>query len=153
MNLIYEKTGVRYHEVHIYRLLHRWGLSPSSAEKVCQYSNKGGEKRFQKRVLDILSQIPQGFTVAIQDESIFIHDILVKRKLWLPKRIRPVVTTTGSHQKTCVFGTVTLDGNNSSLSMICLTRIHSLTIKKDNEKTGEKGNPVYRQGHSTRVKE
>ncbi len=28
MNLIYEKTGVRYHEVHVYRLLHRWGLSP-----------------------------------------------------------------------------------------------------------------------------
>ena len=28
MNLIYERTGVRYHEVHIYRLLHRWGFSP-----------------------------------------------------------------------------------------------------------------------------
>ena len=24
MNLIYERTGVRYHEVHIYRLLHKW---------------------------------------------------------------------------------------------------------------------------------
>ena len=103
-------------------------------------------------MLDILSQIPQGFTVAIQDESIFIHDILVRRKLWLPKRIRPVVTTTGSHQKTCVFGISNFRWHNSSLSMICLTRIHSLTIKKDNEKTG-KGNPVYRQGHSTRVKE
>ena len=28
MNLIYERTGVKYHEVHIYRLLHRWGFSP-----------------------------------------------------------------------------------------------------------------------------
>ena len=26
MDLIYNKTGVRYHEVHIYRLLHKWGL-------------------------------------------------------------------------------------------------------------------------------
>jgi putative transposase len=24
MDLIYNKTGVRYHEVHIYRLLHKW---------------------------------------------------------------------------------------------------------------------------------
>ena len=30
MNIIYEKTGVRYHEVHIYRLLHKWGFSPSA---------------------------------------------------------------------------------------------------------------------------
>jgi putative transposase len=28
MNLIYERTGIRYHEVHIYRLLHKWGFSP-----------------------------------------------------------------------------------------------------------------------------
>jgi transposase len=34
----------------------------------------------------------------------------VKRKLWLPKGVRPVVTITGSHQKTCVFGTLTIDG-------------------------------------------
>ena len=27
MNLIYERTGVKYHEVHIYRLLHKWGFS------------------------------------------------------------------------------------------------------------------------------
>ena len=27
MNIIYEKTGVRYHEVHIYRLLHKWKFS------------------------------------------------------------------------------------------------------------------------------
>ena len=26
MNIIYERTGVRYHEVHVYRLLHKWGV-------------------------------------------------------------------------------------------------------------------------------
>jgi putative transposase len=36
--------------------------------------------------------------------------VLVKRKLWFPKGLRPVVTATGSHQKTCVFGALTLDG-------------------------------------------
>ena len=33
MDLIHKKTGVRYHEVHIYRLLHRWGFSPRVPQK------------------------------------------------------------------------------------------------------------------------
>ncbi len=40
----------------------------------------------------------------------FIHDVTIRRKLWLPKGIRPVITVTGSHQRTCVFGTLTLKG-------------------------------------------
>ena len=27
-----------------------------------------------------------------------------------PEGIRPIVTVTGSHQRTCVFGTITIDG-------------------------------------------
>ena len=30
--------------------------------------------------------------------------------MWAPKNIRPVVTITGSHQKTCVFGVLSIDG-------------------------------------------
>ena len=45
----------------------------------------------------------------VEDESIFVHDILIRRRMWTPKGIRPiVVTVTGSHQKTYVFGTVTI---------------------------------------------
>ena len=33
MNLIYEKSGVKYHEVHVYRLLHQWGYTPKVAQK------------------------------------------------------------------------------------------------------------------------
>lgn len=28
MNIIQKKTTVKYHEVHIYRLLHKWGFAP-----------------------------------------------------------------------------------------------------------------------------
>jgi DDE superfamily endonuclease len=55
-------------------------------------------------------QIPKGFTIAVQDESIFVHDVTIRRKSWLPKGIRPVVTAAGSHQRTCVFGILTLKG-------------------------------------------
>jgi len=30
--------------------------------------------------------------------------------MWTPEGKRPIVTITGSHQKTCVFGTLTIDG-------------------------------------------
>lgn len=33
MDLIYRKTGVRYHEVHIYRLLHKWGFKSKVLQK------------------------------------------------------------------------------------------------------------------------
>lgn len=44
-----------------------------------------------------------------EDESILIHNILFRRKLWLPKGISPVGTVTCSHQRTCLFGTLTMD--------------------------------------------
>ena len=30
--------------------------------------------------------------------------------MWTHEGIRPIVTVTGSHQKTCIFGTITIDG-------------------------------------------
>lgn len=33
MDIIYKKAGVKYHEVHIYRLLHKWGFSPKVPQK------------------------------------------------------------------------------------------------------------------------
>ena len=84
-------------------------FTKGSSEKICKYSITGRERRFQKGAQETLSQIPEGFTIAVQDESIFVHDVIVRRKLWLPKGNRPMVTVTGSHQRTCVFGTLTLD--------------------------------------------
>jgi transposase len=51
MNIIYERTGVRYHEVHIFRLLHKWGFSPKVPTKrfVNTASNKE-KKQFKKRL-------------------------------------------------------------------------------------------------------
>ena len=51
INIIYEKTGVRYHEVHIYRLLHKWKFSPKVPRKrfVNTASNEE-KKQFKKRL-------------------------------------------------------------------------------------------------------
>lgn len=51
MNIIYEKTGIRYHEVHVYRLLHKWGFSPKVPRKRFVNTASNEERRqFKKRL-------------------------------------------------------------------------------------------------------
>jgi hypothetical protein len=81
MDLIYRKTGVRYHEVHIYRLLYKWGFKPKVPQKRFVNSASVKEKRkFKKRVKQILSKLKTGWNVIVQDESIFVYDYIVRRK-------------------------------------------------------------------------
>lgn len=50
MNLIYERTGIKYHEVHIYRLLHRWGFTPKVPRiRFVNTASKQDKSRFRKR--------------------------------------------------------------------------------------------------------
>ena len=51
-----------------------------------------------------------GWTILVQDESIFVYDYVVKRKKWISADKRPIVTVTGSRKKTIVFGCLSLDG-------------------------------------------
>jgi transposase len=51
MNFIYERTGIRYHEVHVYRLLHSWGFSPKVPRKrFVNTASKEEKNRFRKRL-------------------------------------------------------------------------------------------------------
>jgi transposase len=51
MNIIYNRTGVRYHEVHIYRLLHKWKFSPKVPRKRFINTASNEEKEvFKKRL-------------------------------------------------------------------------------------------------------
>ncbi len=45
----------------------------------------------------------------VQDESIFVHDFYIRRK-WIVRQKRPIVTVTGSHNKTILFGILSMDG-------------------------------------------
>ena len=49
MNVIQKKTGIKYHEVHIYRLLHKWGFSAKMPQKrFVRTASKDEKKRFKK---------------------------------------------------------------------------------------------------------
>ena len=46
----------------------------------------------------------------MQDESIFVYDYVIRRKKWISKDKRPIMTVTGSRKRTMVFGCLSLDG-------------------------------------------
>ena len=51
-----------------------------------------------------------GWTILVQDESIFVYDYVVKRKKWISADKRPIVTVTGLRRKTIVFGSLSHEG-------------------------------------------
>jgi transposase len=49
MNIIHEKAGVRYHEVHVYRLLHKWGFKLKVPRKrFVSVASKEQKRQFKK---------------------------------------------------------------------------------------------------------
>ncbi len=61
-------------------------------------------------VQDVLINLKTQWHILVQDESIFVHDLYIKRRKWVGRQKRPIVTITGSHNKTIVFGLLSNDG-------------------------------------------
>ena len=55
-----------------------------------------------------------GFTVVSLDESFFFYDSLVRR-VWIVQDKRPIVRVTGSHQRSCVCGAISMEGKKKKL--------------------------------------
>ena len=99
-------------------------------KEICQYCIKRREGRtVQKKAEKVISNILMGFTVVVEDESIFIHDALVRR-MWVPEGKRPIVITTGSHQKTHVFGALSIDGKQLFIQYSAFDRFTFLAYLK-----------------------
>jgi len=59
----------------------------------------------------VLESLENGWNLLVQDESIFIHDsIMTKRRKWIIREKRPMVTVAGCQVKTIVYGVLSLDG-------------------------------------------
>ncbi len=59
----------------------------------------------------MLESLGKGWNLLVEDESIFIHDsVLSRKKKWIIREKRPTVTITRSHDKTIVYGALSLDG-------------------------------------------
>jgi hypothetical protein len=53
------------------------------------------------------------------------YSYISRRRMWNPEGIRATVTVTGSHQRTCVFGTITIGGEATfrCLQPVCIPEI------------------------------
>jgi transposase len=81
-----------------------------TAEKICKYRLSKGKEEIQKRLKLILSNAQKkNWNIIIQDESIFVHDYIFRRKKWICADKRPIVTVTGCRKKTIVFGCLSID--------------------------------------------
>jgi|SRR4051812_14588305 hypothetical protein len=60
----------------------------------------------------MLTSLKSGWNLLVQDESIFIHDSITTKQKGdgLSTKKRPVVTVTDSHEKTIIYGALSLDG-------------------------------------------
>ena len=55
-----------------------------------------------------MARKPKGWTVVVQDESIFVYETKL-RAVWAVKGSKPVVLTTGSHKNITVYGALAED--------------------------------------------
>ena len=69
MNIIYKRTGIRYHEVYIYRLLRKWGFSAKVPQDRFVNAASKEEEAFKKEYKRKFSQIPEGFTIAVIEDG------------------------------------------------------------------------------------
>lgn len=51
IDIIHKRTGVRYHEVHVYRILHKWGFSSKVPRKrFVSTASKEEKEQFKKEL-------------------------------------------------------------------------------------------------------
>jgi hypothetical protein len=79
-----------------------------TSKEIRKNSIQRREKDVLKRIQEILNDIKTRWHILSQDESIFIHNLYIKRK-WISGEKRPIVTIPGSHNKTIVFGVLSND--------------------------------------------
>ena len=98
MNIIYERTGVRYHEVLVYRLLHKWGFKPKVPQRrFINTASKEEKEVFKKSIaLFFCSNIPTVDSIVtrvksyggVQGVELFITTkVVVYRQEWLVREV------------------------------------------------------------------
>ena len=107
---VYARKG-RCSVSSVYKMLRRWGYFLRAPVK--RHVRRPPDEeiaRFQKGLAELIpKKIEEGYTVAVQDETIVTADAR-PRRVYARKGRRAVCTVTGSHGKTVVYGLQTMDG-------------------------------------------
>lgn len=108
---IEEKTGYKYSECNMRKILHKLGYSlTKTATKYMHAASSEKAKKWQKYTEGwILRMKREGYTIVVQDETILHRMGKDGLKCWSPKGERIVVERSTSKEKTVVYGAVADD--------------------------------------------
>ena len=102
---------------HIYPILRRWGFKQKVPRKVhVNTASKEEEDAFKKTEQIFVDkqqeQEPESFTIISTrtNHSSFMI-LFCKKGFWIDEKKRPIVRLTGSHKHSCIFGAVSIEGN------------------------------------------
>ena len=112
MKFIFYRTRITYHITHVRRLMRKWNLKPKVPQKVhARAASNDACRSWKNRInLRIEKAKHDGFTILIQDESIFVDDASLGKKYWTDASERMIIQWRGSHQKFIVYGMMTENG-------------------------------------------
>ena len=109
---IHEETGRKLHITYVRTITRGRGLSSKRPQKI--HINRVGRKavwNWQYRLNRLIPYLEgAGFTVLMQDEAFFTHDVITDRKYWAPRSRRINVQYTGNHRKITVYGSLAKNG-------------------------------------------
>ena len=93
IQFIFDWTNITYHISHVCRLMHKWNLKPKVPQKVHvrTASNDACRKWKNRIILRIEKAKKKGFTVFIQDKSVFVDDVRLGKKYWTDVHQRMIV--------------------------------------------------------------
>jgi len=104
--------GEAFHPASVRRIMRGAGLSCKRPSLVhANRASRRAVRRWQKRMRRRIGRLrAMGYTILVQDESIFVHDAGRGAKYWPPVGERVHVLYTGSHRRFVVFGALAEDG-------------------------------------------
>ncbi len=83
--------------------------SKGSTKTTCAASKDTCRKWNKRIILRIKKAKKKGFTVFIQDESVFVDDVRLGKKYWTDVHQRMIVRWRGSHQRFLVYEMMTIN--------------------------------------------
>ncbi|HXT85135.1 MAG TPA: hypothetical protein VN704_12535 [Verrucomicrobiae bacterium] len=72
-----------------------WSLYERYLKRDLQEQHSKKRKRFKKEY-EVIVSLQTQWHLVVQDESIFVHDLCIKRRKWIARKKRPLGMVTGS---------------------------------------------------------
>ena len=121
--------------MYVRSLLHEYGYSPKTAQKIhVKAASLKEVRKWRRKILPMIKEYEEaGYTVFVMDESRFVYDSQTGKKYWSSIGEPINVSHNGTHTKITMFGAISTNGKqffrcyeklNTSKFIDCLKKIY-----------------------------